>query len=72
MILFFSGVFAMIGLALLFGAGYLIGQKNTPKTITRPPTQDEDAINQQKAIQRDFRTVMNYSVEKAIERKKVT
>jgi len=72
MILFFSGVFSLVGLLLLFGAGYLIGQKNTPKTMTRPPTQDEDEVIRQKAIQRDFNTVMNYSVEKAIERKKVT
>lgn len=69
MILFFSGVFSIIGLIAMFGAGYLLGQNKTPKIV---PTQDEDAIKEQKEHKRQFNEVFSYSVEKAIQRRKVT
>lgn len=70
MVLFFSGVLSVIGLIAMFGAGYLLGQNKTPKTIV--PTQDEDVIKEQKEHKRQFNEVFSYSVEKAIQRRKVT
>jgi hypothetical protein len=70
MILFFSGVTATIGLIGLFYAGFLVGNKNTPKNIARPPTADEEQRQKQMAIMRDFNNLMSYDEHKAY--KKVT
>jgi hypothetical protein len=68
MILFFSGVMATIGLVGLFGAGYLLGNKNTPKNITRPPTDEEHQLKQL-AIMKDFNNLMSYDEHKAYSKK---
>ena len=69
MILFFSGVMATIGLIGLFSAGYLLGNKNTPKNIARPPTVDEEVKLKQMAIKRDFNNLMAYDEHKAYSKK---
>jgi hypothetical protein len=68
MILFFSGVMATIGLIGLFGAGYLLGNKNTPKNIARPPTDEEHQLKQL-AIMKDFNNLMSYDEHKAYSKK---
>lgn len=80
MILFFSGVFAMLGLLLMLGAGYMLGRRNTPKAIARPPTvaelaaeriEQEEKKRVQKQLQKEFTMVMGYNEQKAYQRKQV-
>jgi hypothetical protein len=75
MILFFSGVFAMVGLSLILGAGYILGQKSTPKP-NREQTPDEvheleEQRRKQKVIAKDFNNLMAYDETIAYARKKV-
>jgi hypothetical protein len=74
MTLFFSGVMATIGLVGLFCAGYLLGNKKTPKSIARPPSnriegEEREYMKKQLQIQKDFNEVMSYDEHKAYSKK---
>jgi hypothetical protein len=68
MALFLSGMGATIGLILMLGAGYLLGKKNAPKTITRLSEDEEQRLKQiEKA--RQFNNLMSYDEHKAYGKK---
>ena len=74
MLSFLSGVGVTFGLLLVFGAGYLTSKRNTPKALTRPPTDIDELEEQrrkQQKIQRDFTTMWQYDVAQAYEGKDV-
>jgi septal ring-binding cell division protein DamX len=75
MILFFSGVFATVGLLLILGAGYLLGQKSTPKPNREQTTEEQHELEEQrrkqKEIAKDFNNLMAYDETIAYARKKV-
>jgi hypothetical protein len=68
MITFLSGMGAMLGLMLMLGAGYILGQRNTPRN--RPSsTEQEEEKRKRKELDRQFNNLMSYDDRKAYERK---
>lgn len=63
MILFFSGVLSVIGLIAMFGAGYLIGQKQTPKQSIKAV--DEELVRKRQKMHEHFNKLMTYDVDVA-------
>lgn len=68
MILFFSGVFATVGLFAMLGAGYMLGQRSTPKP-ERVANDDDEARKQQIKLKKAFDNLMSYDLDKAYARK---
>lgn len=75
LISFLSGMGTVLGIALIFGAGYFVSKRNTPKSLSRPPTIEEDELERQRekhrAIQEDFTKLWQYDMETAYARKEV-
>lgn len=71
MILFFSGVFATVGLVAMVWASYTLGKRNTPKRnlSNEEQTELEKQRKKQMAIKKDFDNLMSYDLDKAYARK---
>lgn len=67
MILFFSGVFATVGLFAILRAGYILGQRSTPKP--ERVANDDEARKQQIKLKKAFDNLMSYDLDKAYARK---
>lgn len=72
---FLCGMGSVLGIALIFGAGYLTRGRNTPKALGKPPTVDKDELEekrkQQRQLQSDFTKLWQYNEETAYKRKEV-
>lgn len=70
---FLCGMGSVLGIALIFGAGYLT-RGRTPHSLAKPPT-DKDELEEQRKkhrqIQSDFTKLWQYNEETAYKRKEV-
>lgn len=70
MIQFLLGMTATIGLVLIFGAGFFVGQKRKPTKVIKEPTDDElEHKRRIKQFDKGFQAMFNYDLTTALKGK---